>query len=132
MLADKKLAAKVLGYGVLVWLIPFVAGFFMVDQSGNFTVDPFIAKSVFMVIGSFVGAVCLYRLFGSINQDYLRWGVIIGIVWMVINWLLDILILLPLSGDSVGQWFGAIGVRYFSMLFVAVLAGAVAQRMADR
>lgn len=132
MLADKRLIAKVVGFGFLVWLIPFVAGFFLVDQNGNFTVDPFIAKSVFLVIGSLVGAICLYRVYGSINQDHLRWGVVIGIVWMVISWVLDVVILLPLSGDSIGQWFGAIGVRYVSMLFVAVLVGAVAQRMANR
>jgi len=59
-------------------------------------------------------------------------GVVIGVVWMVINWLLDIMILLPMNGQGIEEWFGAVGLRYFMMLIMALLAGAVAREFAGK
>jgi len=115
-------------FGVIVWLIPFASGFFVIDQSGNFTVDIFIAKSMFLLIGNLVGAVLIFVLFSSIKGRYIASGVAIGVIWMIINWLLDILVLLRLSGDTISAWFGSVGVRYFSMLIMAVLVGAIARK----
>ena len=132
MTNNSRLWLKIIGFGILVWIVPFVTGFFFVDQAGNFTIDIFIAKSIFMIIGAIVGAFLIYRLFKQINENYLRWGITIGLVWMITNWLLDIIILLPLSGDSITQWFGAIGVRYLSILITGILVGSIAQHFANR
>ena len=130
MLSKRALWTRIVGFGGLVWLLPFVAGFFVIDRTGQYTIDIFVAKSMFMLIGSIVGAYLLFRLFKRINDSFLRWGILIGASWMTINWILDIVILLPLSGDSIATWFGAIGVRYLNMLIVGVLVGAVAQHFA--
>ena len=129
---NTKFWLKITSFGILVWLVPFVTGFFFVDETGNFTINEAIAKSIFLLVGALVGAVLIFRLFRQIDEAHLRWGITIGCVWMVTNWLLDILILLPLSGDSIPVWFGTIGARDFSMLITGALVGFVAQHFVGK
>jgi hypothetical protein len=88
-------------YGFLAWLIPFAASFFFYTREGKLTIDIFLFKSIMIVLGSFSAAFLLVSYFKKINADYFKEGIIVGLTWFGINILLDLLILIPMSGRNV-------------------------------
>ena len=57
-----------------------------------------------IVVGSAVGVALLVLWFREVHENYLKEGITVGIIWLIITWALDIAILLPLSGDSPMTW----------------------------
>ncbi len=109
-------------YGFLVWLIPFVASFFFYSKEG-LTIDIFLFKSIMIVVGSISAAILLVLYFKKISIAYLKEGIIVGIAWFGINILLDLLILIPMSGMSIADYFTQIGIRYLAMPAMSILVG---------
>jgi len=112
-------------YGFLAWLVPFIASIFFYSKEGGLTIDVFLFKSIMIVIGSITAAYLLILYFRNINTNYIKEGIIVGIVWFVINIILDLLVLIPLSGLSVGDYFIQIGLRYLVMPVMSIMAGKV-------
>ena len=83
-----------------MWLIPFLMGFLFFDQEGNLVISE-IFKSIMIVIGSMFGVIFGVAYFRDIKEDYLKEGVILGIVWLIVNWVCDLMMVLigflPLS-----------------------------------
>src|SRR5512136_869481 len=104
----KKYLKNVL-YGFLAWLIPFLASLFFYSKEG-LTIDIFLFKSIMIVVGSISAAILLVLYFKEIRGAYLKEGIIVGVVWFGINILLDLLILIPISGMSIADYFPRIGI----------------------
>ena len=111
-------------YGFLAWLIPFVASFFFYTREGELTIDIFFFKSIMIVVGTFSAAILLVSYFKNINADYLKEGVIIGLTWLAISILLDLLVLIPMSGMSIADYFAQIGIRYLAIPAMCIAVGA--------
>ena len=111
-------------FGFISWLVPFVAAFFFYTREGQLTIDQFFFKSIMEVIGAICGAVLLYLYFKKVEKHFLQEGIILGLSWYIINVLMDILILLRMSGMSIGTYFIQIGFSYLVILVMAVSAGA--------
>ena len=107
--------AKLFGYGILTWLIPFAVSIPLYSQ-----IDVFLFKSIMIVVGAVTGAALLVLWFRDVHGNYLREGATAGIVWLAVNGALDIAILLPLSGDSPMTWFTDIGLRHLVIPIMAV------------
>lgn len=116
-------------FGLLSWLVPFAVSipFFSPDQ--GLMIPLLLFKQIMVVTGSLTGVFLLVLLFRKVQPNLLS-GVIVGTYWLVINWVLDILILVPMSGDSVGKWFSEIGLGYLSILIIATGMGIVGGRKA--
>ncbi len=110
-------------YGFLAWLIPFVASFFFYSREGKLTIDIFLFKSIMIVIGSFSAAILLISYFKNIKNDYLKEGIIVGLVWFGINIVLDLLILIPMSGMSIMGYFMQIGLSYLAIPAMSIAVG---------
>ncbi|VVB50874.1 Uncharacterised protein [uncultured archaeon] len=110
-------------YGFLAWLIPFVASFFFYTREGKLTIDIFLFKSIMIVVGSFSAAILLIYYFKNINVDYLKEGIIVGLVWFGISIVLDVLILIPMSGMPIMDYFMQIGLRYLAIPAMSVAVG---------
>ena len=110
-------------YGFLAWLIPFVASFFFYSREGELTIDIFLFKSIMIVVGSFSAAILLVSYFKNINVDYLKEGIIVGLIWFGINIVLDLLILIPMSGMSITDYFMQIGLRYLAIPAMSIAVG---------
>lgn len=112
-------------YGFLAWLIPFIASIFFYSKEAGLTVDVYFFKSIMIVIGSITAAFLLISYFKNINTNYIKEGIIVGIVWFVINIILDLLVLIPMSGMSVGDYSIQIGLRYLVMPVMSIMVGKV-------
>lgn len=118
---------KVWGFGLLSWLIPFVASLAFFDSSGTVVIAQPLFKSLMVVIGGGVGAALLVFVFRRIPATF-KSGLVIGSLWLAINLLLDLAVLVPLSGSGVAGYFQDIGLRYLMIPIMAVAMGVVAQR----
>ncbi|MBN2511151.1 MAG: hypothetical protein JXB03_12805 [Spirochaetales bacterium] len=117
-----KLYLKSTLLGFLAWLIPFVMSFPFYSKDG-LVIDVFLFKSIMIVIGAVSGAILLVLYFGSIKESFIKEGAIAGLVWFAINILLDIAVLLPMSGMGIGQYFAEIGLRYLVMPAMSISIG---------
>ncbi|WP_129582619.1 hypothetical protein [Methanolobus psychrotolerans] len=107
---------KMFLYGLLVWMVPFIVSFAFVDRQGNFTIDETFFKSIMIVTGALVGVFLAVRYFRDVETDYVREGVILGIVWLAVNLLLDLsMVFGGFFQMTVRQYFTDIGMRYLSM-----------------
>jgi uncharacterized membrane protein YpjA len=120
---------KIAFYGFLAWLIPFIASFFFYTREGKLTIDIFLFKTIMIVVGSITGAILLVSYFKKITVDYLKEGITVGVVWFVINILLDLLVLIPMSGMSLSNYFTQIGLRY---LVIPAMSIAVGMSLANK
>lgn len=114
---------KIVFYGFLAWLIPFVASFFFYSKEG-LTIDIFLFKTIMIIVGSISAAVLLVSYFKKISSAYLKEGIIVGIIWFGLNIILDLLILIPMSGMSIPDYFTQIGLRYLAMPAMSIAIGA--------
>ncbi|MCD4740074.1 hypothetical protein K8R43_02665 [archaeon] len=121
---------KIVGLGILLWLIPFLASFPLFDPVTNQTVIPeTFFKTIMIVIGALVGVAFAVYYFKGIKKDYLKEGAVIGIAWLVINWMLDLaMVSAGFFSMSVETYFTDIGLRYLSILIFAVGMGYLLEK----
>ncbi|MBP1928103.1 hypothetical protein J2741_000650 [Methanolinea mesophila] len=120
--------ALLLFFGFLSWLIPFLVSIPFYSVQGTLLVDVFLFKSIMIVVGSVVGTLLMVWLFLRIREGYLMEGILIGFTWPVINWVMDGLILLPMSGMDVSAYFAQIGIRYLVIPVISVSMGYVLEK----
>jgi hypothetical protein len=107
---------KMVLYGLLVWLIPFMVSFAFVDQQGNFTIDVTFFKSIMVVTGALVGVVLAVRYFRDVETNYVNEGIVLGVTWLVINLAMDLLMVYGgFFQMGIMEYFTDIGMRYFAM-----------------
>jgi hypothetical protein len=110
-------------YGFLAWLIPFVASFFFYTSEGKLTVDLSFFKCIMIVVGSISAAALLISYFKKIDSGYMKEGIVVGVTWFSINILLDLLILVPMSGMTVADYFMKIGLGYIVIPAMSITVG---------
>ena len=118
---------KIAVYGLIVWLVPFLIAIPFYTPEGTVIIDQYLFKSIMIVTGAITGAFLLIRLFKGISKGFIREGYIIGAIWLIINWVLDFVILLPLNGMDIPTYFAQIGLRYLVIPIMSVMAGYVSE-----
>lgn len=113
----------ILFYGLLAWAIPFVASMFFYDKDGGLLTDIFLFKSIMIVVGTLSAAFLLVLYFRKVKEGFLKESVVVGVLWLIINYILDFIVLLPLSGMEVSEYFVQIGIRYLNIVIITVLVG---------
>jgi uncharacterized membrane protein YpjA len=114
-------------FGLITWLVPFLAGFFFYSPSGELLVNELFFKSVMVVVGAITGAILLVLYFKRISAGYRSEGIVVGVVWLAINLLLDFIVLLPMSGQTIGEYLWQIGLSYLTIPAMSIMAGYVAE-----
>ena len=110
-------------FGFVSWLVPFVAAFMFYSQEGQLLVDVSFFKSVMAVVGSLTGAVLLVLYFGKVKEKYLNEGILAGVVFFVMNLVLDLLVLVPMAKMNIGDYFLQIGLMYLVILIMGASMG---------
>ncbi len=113
---------RILLFGIIIWLIPFIIAIPFYSKNG-LIIDIFLFKSIMIVIGTFVGAKAIYFYFKKATKNYCAEGFCIGIVWLAISLLLDLIILVPMMDVSIGAYFGKIGMRYLAIPIMSIMVG---------
>ena len=107
---------KIVLFGFILWLVPFIASFFFVDAKGNFLIPETFFKSIMIVVGSLVGVLLAVRYFKDIKSDFVIEGILLGVIWLVINLAMDIILVSTgFFRMTFTQYLTDIGLRYFSM-----------------
>lgn len=118
-------------FGLLSWAIPFFASFVFFSPDQGLTIPLILFKSIMIVFGSLSGVALLVWLFRSVRPGFMS-GLIVGLYWLAINCVLDIAILVPMSGTGIGPWFTDIGLRYLVFPIIAIGMGLVADQARRR
>ncbi len=61
------------------------------------------------------------------KNKFLKEGVLLGSIWLIINWGLDFAILIPISKMSIDNYFYEIGLRYLCMPILTIAFGYMLQ-----
>jgi hypothetical protein len=122
---------RIIGYGSLTWLIPFIIALPFYSPGGTILIDSSLFKSIMIIAGASAGAVLIIRLYLKINDQYVLYGFVTGLIWLIINWILDLVILVPMNGLDYSSYFYQIGLRYLMIPVMTVMAGFVAQNAVE-
>ena len=82
---------KILFYGLLTWIVPFVVALLFIDQNGVYRIDILFFKSIMVVTGALTGIYLLVKYFRDIKTDYIREAANVGVAWFGINIILDLI-----------------------------------------
>ena len=119
-------------FGFLTWLIPFVVGFLFYSPQGQPMIDALAFKAIMIVVGSVTGAALMVLYFRRVEKNYLSEGIMIGVIWFVLNILLDLLILVPMSKMAIGTYFAQIGLEYLTIPTMGIAMGLVAKAASEK
>lgn len=111
---------KIIVYGVLVWLIPFVVSFFIypLKTSGNPLFESIMPLTLSIIV------VLMANLYlKNVQTGFIREGVIIGVSWFIINIAIDLILFLPASPMqmSLNNYILDIGITY--LMIPVITAG---------
>lgn len=122
-----KKTVKLIIFGMLTWLIPFIVSCLFYSKNNHLLINPFLFKSIMIVVGAAVGALFLVLYFRGLSRNFVYQGFIVGFAWLVLNWFLDFVILIPLSHMAISTYFMQIGIRYLIIPIFSVSMGFVAK-----
>lgn len=126
----KQIYGRVLGFGFLVWLVPFVAAFGFYSPEGKLQGDFFVFKVTMILVGSTTGCFLLFLLSKRISRPAFPIFFWVGLVWLLENWVLDYFILLPMNHLALKDYFVQIGLGYLTMVIISSTVGAAIDKHA--
>lgn len=112
---------RILLLGLASWALPFAASVVFFNQSGELVIDRMLFKSLMVVIGATVGVLLLLKAFTRVPPSW-KGGLSIGLYWLAINLVLDLVVLVSLFGMNLREYIFDIGLRY---LLIPVIAAAM-------
>lgn len=115
--------------GVLIWLVPFLAAIPCYGPGGALVIDQMLFKSLMIVIGAFTAAALLVWSFRPVHESYAREAVLTGIIWLLMNWILDLIVLVGLLGMPLPEYITGIGLRYLVIPAMVIPAGIIADHV---
>jgi uncharacterized membrane protein len=115
-----KIVFKRLGFGAVLWVIPYLAA---VPLLGLQKTAPFVFKSLEATIGALTAALLIAIYFRAVERGFLREAVLLATTLVVLNWLLDIMALLPLTHQTIPQYFAEIGIEYLAFGAFVIVTG---------
>ena len=121
---------KIIFFGILAWLIPFLISVLFVDMEGNFIIPQTFFKSIMIVVGSLVAVMLAVKYYKNIKNDFVQEGIILGIIWFIISITLDLVMVFSnFFQMTVLEYFTDIGLRYLCIpIFTIGLGYALNQK----
>ena len=116
-----------IGYGLILWVIPYVTAMPLLSRMKT---DLIFFKTIMLVEGALVGAVLTVRYFLAVKGEFLREGIRLAVVWILVSWFMDFVALLPFAELTLPRYFIEIGLRYLAIAAPTVAVGFVLERKA--
>lgn len=119
MSTDSKRVRKLIQYGFLSWLVPFLVAVLLTGRDGQPVLPVGVFKSLMVVVGAAVGAWLLVRALRQ-RPRFTHAGWVVGLLWLGINVGLDLAVLLPIAKMDPREYFGEIALRYLVIPIMAI------------
>ena len=120
---------KIVLFGLLVWLIPFMVSFFIYPLK---TPMYSLFESIMSVLIAVDEVIFSYFYFKDIGANFVREGVVTGIVWFIIAIVIDLVMFMPASPMHMNftEYMMTVGVKYLIIPVVTIGSGYLAQNKA--
>ncbi|MGD0037546.1 MAG: hypothetical protein ABSC53_09665 [Bacteroidota bacterium] len=105
--------------GFFDWLLPFVVSFaFFQLKDSNY----YLFESLMVVVVVFAVVWFATRYFKKVESNFVREGVLLGSLWLIINLALDLMLFLPKSPMQMPLSFymNQIGIKYLSIPIITI------------
>ncbi len=122
---------KIVLYGFLVWLIPFTLSFFIYPLK---TPMYSLFESIMSVLIAVASIIFSYLYFKDIKTNFVREGILTGIVWFIIAIVIDLVMFMPASPMHMNfiDYMMTIGVKYLIIPVVTIGSGYLAQGIIEK
>ena len=116
---------KVVLYGFLVWLLPFVVSLFIYPLK---VAGSPLFESIMPLVISLTVVVLAFFYLKNLDGDYVKEGVIMGVFWFTISIIIDLVLFLSPSAlqMSFTDYLMDIGITYLMIPFITIGMGLVA------
>lgn len=116
---------KVVLYGFLVWLLPFVVSLFIYPHK---VAGSPLFESIMPLVISLTVVVLAFFYLKNLDGDYVKEGVIMGVFWFTISIIIDLVLFLSPSAlqMSFTDYLMDIGITYLMIPFITIGMGLVA------
>jgi hypothetical protein len=115
---------KALILGFLSWLIPFLFSFLFFTPKGELLINQLLFKNIMIVTASYVSAFLIIKYFKIVDKNYVKEGILLGVLWMIINLVLDMVTLVPM-GKPLMVYLPQIGLGYLMIPAMTILTGKI-------
>jgi hypothetical protein len=116
---------KIVFLGFLLWLICFIIGFIVWPlHDSNFM----LFKSIMIVSSTIVGILLLAYYFKKISVHYIKEGIVVGIIWFVVNIVLDLIVLVGILKSPLVEYLISPGIGYLNIPVISIGIGYILSR----
>lgn len=114
-------------FGFLIWLIPFVVSFFIFPLRSS---SRPLFESIMPVVLTSAVVLFTVRYLHKINREFVKEGIFIGIVWLVISLVIDLILFMPESPMqmTLSDYVMDIGITYLIILIIPVGSGYLMEK----
>jgi len=118
---------KLVGFGFLIWLIPFLVSFVIFPLRN--TNRP-LFESIMSVVLVLTVMIISVLYFKKIEKESLKEGLIAGVLWFVLSLVIDLMLFLPASPMqmSFSDYMIDIGLTYLIILMIPIGIGALVNK----
>jgi len=118
---------KLVGFGFLIWLIPFLVSFVIFPLRN--TNRP-LFESIMPVVLVLTVMIISILYFKKIEKESLKEGLIAGVLWFVLSLVIDLMLFLPSSPMqmSFSDYMMDIGLTYLIILMIPISIGALVSK----
>jgi hypothetical protein len=95
--------------GFLTWIIPFLVAVPFYSPGGSLAIDPALFKSIMIVVATLAASLLMIWFFCVVSGSLAREVIITGMIWLIMNWALDLIVIIGMLGMPVADYIPQIG-----------------------
>ncbi len=112
-------------WGFILWLSCFIIGFVVFPLHES---NVFLFKTIMIVASTIIGTLMFIRYFEKVESNFLSEGITIGIVWFVVNIILDLIVLVGMLKTPLVEYLLGTGLRYINIPVMSSGIGFILSR----
>ena len=125
---DLKNDLKIITFGFMVWLIPTIVTYITSFTSGLYLFEIISALSIAITVIIFA-----YLYFIDLDSHFIKYGIIIGVIWIIISIVLDIiLVLLGITKLTLSQYLFYVAPIYIIIPAVTIGFGLYKDQIKEK
>lgn len=125
---DLKNDLKIITFGFMVWLIPTIVTYITSFTSGLYLFEIISALSIAITVIIFA-----YIYFKDLDSHFIRDGIILGMIWIIISIVLDIiLVLLGITKLTLSQYLFYVAPIYIIIPAVTIGFGLYKDQIKEK